>query len=607
MRAGADYENGACRFTVWAPKARTMQVRLLGAGGRMVEMEKLERGWWRASNVTLEPGTDYFYRIDGRIDRPDPASRFQPQGVHGPSRVVDPRAFAWSDGAFAPPELRDYVMYELHIGTFTPQGTFEAAASTEKLAYLKDLGVTAIEVMPVAQFPGSRNWGYDGAYLYAPQNTYGGPEGFREYVNRAHAMGLAVVLDVVYNHFGPEGNYIRDFGPYFTDHYKTPWGDALNFDQPDSDIVREFFFENALFWFREYHVDALRLDALHSIIDQSAVHFIEKLALRVDRFSQERGRRHYLIGESDLNDVRLIRPRNHGGWGLDAQWLDDFHHSVHALLTGERQGYYADFGRPEDLARSLREGYVYSGQYSPFRRRRHGNESHGEPADKFVAFIQNHDQLGNRMNGERLASLIDFESLKLGAAALLLSPYLPLLFMGEEYGEDRPFFYFVSHGDPDLIEAVRRGRREEFSHFNWPGEFPDPQSEETFERSRLNWDKLKEPRCKTLHDFYRELIGLRRESPGFVSREGMEVFTEEDRRLVGWRRPFSKFYRLCVMNFDERAHPIRPPGAEGTWSKRLDSSEARWLGPGDGPADQWDGQGELIVPARGIVLYEQLV
>ena len=384
--------------------------------------------------------------------------------------------------------------------------------------------------MPVAQFPGGRNWGYDGVFPFAVQNSYGGPEGLKRLIKACHQRGLAVVLDVVYNHLGPEGNYLAAYGPYFTQRYRTPWGPALNFDGPDSDEVRRFFIDNALYWASEYHIDALRLDALHAIVDLSPQPFVAELAETVHRARERWNRKFYLMAESDLNDVRLVRSPDLGGYGLDAHWNDDFHHALHTVLTGEQTGYYSDFGRLEQLAKAWREGFIYSGEYSPYRRRRHGSSSRDVAAERLVVFAQNHDQVGNRLGGERLSQLVSFEALKLAAGAVLLSPFLPLLFMGEEYGEVAPFGYFVSHSDPALIEAVRQGRQEEFAAFGWPGEPPDPLDEATFLRAKLDHRLRREGKNKVLLEFYRELLGLRRE---------LSVLTDlgrRDRDVQGYER-----------------------------------------------------------------------
>ncbi len=482
------YGDGRCRFLVWAPLAERVEIRQLSPQERSAALEKLPQGYHRAVLTDFDPSGRYVYRLykiqaKEPVERPDPASRFQPEGVHGPSQVVDAE-FDWEDADWHGLPLSQYIIYELHVGTFTPAGTFDAVIA--HLDELRDIGITAVELMPVAQFPGTRNWGYDGTYPFAAQNSYGGPQGLKRLVNACHRKGLAVILDVVYNHLGPEGNYLRDFGPYFTDFYQTPWGEAVNFDGPYSDDVRRFFMENALYWVEDCHIDALRLDAVHAILDFSARPFLEELARTVHRAAERLNRRIYCIAESALNDTRIIRPRELGGFALDAQWNDDFHHALHALLTGEQTGYYQDFGRLHQLARAWRRGFVYDGQYSGYRQRAHGNSSRNIPAQQLVVFAQNHDQIGNRMLGERLSRLVSFEDLKLAAGLVLLSPFIPLLFMGEEYGETAPFQYFIDHSDPELVNAVREGRRREFAAFGWEEEPPDPQDEATFLRSKLD-------------------------------------------------------------------------------------------------------------------------
>ncbi|MBX6333569.1 MAG: malto-oligosyltrehalose trehalohydrolase, partial [Gemmatimonadaceae bacterium] len=477
--------DGTTRFAVWAPRATRVDVVITaGPSAGRHALAAHAGGVFEGVVPGAGAGTDYAYSLDGGPPRPDPMSRWQPHGVHGPSRVVDPRTFTWTDAGWTGIAMPDYVFYELHVGTFTAAGTFDAVIP--HLAELAALGVTAIELMPVAQFPGTRNWGYDGVHPFAAQNSYGGPEGLARLVDAAHAHGLAVALDVVYNHLGPEGNYLGEFGPYFTDTYHTPWGAAVNFDGPGSDEVRRYVIDNALSWVTDFHVDALRLDAVHGIFDASAEHILAELAARVHAQGARLGRRIQVIAESDLNDPRLVRPRARGGYALDAQWSDDFHHAVHVALTGERRGYYAGFHGARDVAAALERRFVYEGQYAPHRDRRHGASATDVPADRFVIAIQNHDQVGNRARGERLASLVPFASLELAASLLLLAPYVPLLFMGEEYGETHPFQYFVSHTDPALVEAVRRGREAELESFAWEGPIPDPGAEATFTRSVLD-------------------------------------------------------------------------------------------------------------------------
>jgi maltooligosyltrehalose trehalohydrolase len=421
---------------------------------------------------------------------------------------VDPAAFRWSDAGWRGVETADLAIYELHVGTFTPAGTFDGVI--ERLPALRELGVTAIEIMPVAQFPGGRNWGYDGVSLYAVQSTYGGPNGLKRLVDAAHRTGLAVLLDVVYNHLGPEGNYLGEFGPYFSDRHRTAWGDGFNLDGPDSDEVRRYLVDNAVYWVTEYHLDGLRLDAADRIVDLSPAHVAEEIGEAVHAQGEALGRRTLVIAEIDANDPRWVRGKDVGGYGLDAHWSDDFHHAVHAALTGERTGYYADFADPGAVAKALGERYVNDGRYSTYRRRSHGRPAVDVPADRFVVCIQNHDQTGNRARGERLAALVSPEALRLAAAILLLSPYVPLLFMGEEHGETNPFLYFVSHGDPALVEAVREGRRREFETFAWAGEVPDPQAEDTFEASRPSWERSESAAGTRLRALYRDLLRLRR-------------------------------------------------------------------------------------------------
>lgn len=597
--------NGRCRFVVWAPFCSSVEVKILSSEERVVPMVKNERGYWGAVVDDVFPGTFYFYRLDSERDRPDPASHFQPAGVHGPSQVVEHNSFEWDDREWKGVDISRMIIYELHTGVFTEEGTFEAVIP--RLDELKDLGVNAVELMPVAQFPGDRNWGYDGACPFAVQNSYGGPSGLKVLVNECHKRGMAVILDVVYNHLGPEGNYLWDFGPYFTDKYNTPWGKAINFDGPDSDEVKNYFIKNALHWFGNYHIDALRLDAVHAICDMGAEPFLKALAASVDAFSKKIGRKFYLIAESDLNDSRIIRPPELGGFGIDAQWCDDFHHSLHTLLTGENSGYYSDFGKIEHMVKSLREGYTYSGQYSVYRKKSQGNPSKDRPARQFVVFSQNHDQTGNRMLGERLSTLVSFEALKLAAGVVILSPYMPLIFMGEEYGEYAPFLYFVSHTDEELVEAVRNGRREEFKAFSWKGEPPDPQSEETFLRTKLNWSKRQEGNHKIILDFYRNLIKLRKEVPALSSpdKDSLEAYGREDKKVIIVRRweAEHKSHVLCIFNFNKETREIQYPVHEGEWEKILSSADVKWQGPGDSLPDCLSPGDKLILNAESFALY----
>jgi maltooligosyltrehalose trehalohydrolase len=546
------------------------------------------------------------YQLDG-VELPDPASRFQPEGVHGPSEIVC-EDFAWDDAGWFGPPLSSYIFYELHVGTYSQTGNFDAIVP--RLTDLKSLGVTAIELMPVAQFSGSRNWGYDGVFPFAVQNSYGGPASLKALVTACHREGIAVTLDVVYNHLGPEGNYLSAFGPYFTDRYRTPWGPAINFDGPDSDEVRRFFVENALYWVTDFHIDALRVDAIHAIVDHSAQPFLQELTGAVHQRANELNRRIYVIAESDLNDVRVIQPCESGGYGFDAQWNDNFHHALHTLLTGECAGYYQDFGQLRHLAKALAEGFVYSGEHSSSRRRRHGNSSRAIPAQRLVVCSQNHDQIGNRMLGDRLSSLIGFEALKLAAGVVLLSPYLPLLFMGEEYGEPAPFLYFTSHSDAALAEAVRRGRREEFSLFTWQGEVPDPQDEATFIRSKVNYGLRELATHLILREFYRELIRLRRINPALanLSKECTEVFSFDSKRTLFVRRWCGENEVFSTFTFAESVISVDAPVPPGCWQRLVDSSEEQWKGVGSRLAPRLQSNGEvgLQLNQKSFVLYEKL-
>lgn len=585
-RIGATYlGSGRCRFLVWAPRAQSVEVHLVSPEDRLVPLEKMDGGYFGGVLEGVEPGALYRLRLDGTKERPDPASRFQPQGVHGPSHVVG-EEFAWTDASWRGLELCDYVLYEVHVGTFTREGTLDAIIP--RLDSLREFGVTALELMPVAQFPGSRNWGYDGAYPFAVQNCYGGPEGLRRVVNACHERGIAVVLDVVYNHLGPEGNYLADFAPYFTDRYRTPWGPAMNFDGAWSNEVRRYFIENALQWVVDYHVDALRLDAIHAIVDTSAFPFLKELGLAVHSEAERLNRRILVVPESDRNDARFVTPRDAGGYGLDAQWSDDFHHALHTLLTREQNGYYADFGELRHLAKAFREGFVYSGEYSQYRQRRHGNSSRRLSGPQLIVFSQNHDQVGNRMRGDRLSESLSFEALKLAAGAVLLSPFVPLLFMGEEYAEKAPFQYFTSHADQDLIEAVRRGRREEFAPFRWQGEPPDPQDEATFLRSKLNWELAEREPHRLLRELYRELLRLRRAVPALanLSKEEMEVREFAEQSCLAVHRRHQDGDALILLNFGKSRASLPLPGSPLVWKKLLDSSDTRWGGAGSCVPDE---------------------
>ena len=498
-------------FGVWAPAAE--RVELEAAGGRRPMAPAAGQGWWQAELPAAGHDVDYAFRLDGGEPLPDPRSPRQPFGSQGVSRTYDHSAFRWTDRGWRGGPLHGSVIYELHIGTFTPEGTFDAAA--RRLDHLRDLGVDTVELMPVAAFPGSHGWGYDGINLWAVHEPYGGPDGLKRFVDACHARRLAVFLDVVYNHVGV-GNRLAAFGPYFTDAHVTPWGPAVNLDQPGSDEVRDFLIGNALMWLRDYHLDGLRLDAVHALEDRRALHFLEELAAEVQALAALLNRELVLIAESDANDPRLVTSREAGGYGLAAQWSDDFHHAVHAAVTGERQGYYGDFGSLAALAKTLTRVFFHDGVWSAFRGRTHGRQVDvfRVPAHRFLGYLQDHDQVGNRAAGDRISAAVPSDLVKVGAGLILTAPYTPMLFMGEEWGASTPWQYFTDHTDPGLARAVTQGRRAEFADFGWgAAEVPDPQDEATFLRSKLDWSELEQGCHAELLQWYRELIALRRARP----------------------------------------------------------------------------------------------
>jgi maltooligosyltrehalose trehalohydrolase len=548
-------------ITVWAPSADTVDVEVLG---ERLAMERAGRaGWWQLVVPDAGHGSDYSFRIDAGDPRPDPRSVWQPDGVHGASRIYDHARFTWTDDTWRGIPLAGSVLYELHVGTFTPEGTFDAAI--ERLDHLVELGIDVVEVLPVASFDGPHGWGYDGVALYAVHEPYGGPDAFKRFVDACHARNLGVVLDCVYNHLGPSGNYLDDFGPYFTDAYNTPWGQALNYSREHSDEVRRWAIDNALMWLRDFHVDGLRLDAVHEIIDTRATHLLEELVVEVDALAAFEGRPLFLIAESDLNDPRLIRSREAGGYGLTGQWADDVHHALHALLTGERQGYYRDFGTLRTLADAMISPYVHAGTWSSFRGR-----AHGRPLDtgvhagyRFVTYLHNHDQVGNRATGDRMSTHVSHGLLMVGAALLICSPYTVMLFMGEEWGASTPWQFFTSFSDPQLANAVRDGRRSEFAAHGWSAdEVPDPQDPATFERSRLDWAEVDKDGHRELLDWHRRLIALRRVHPELSDPRRDRVRTsydEGDRWFVLYR---DRVAVVCNVSGQRQSVPLegRPDG-----------------------------------------------
>jgi len=625
LRFGASVRDGSVEFRVWAPKVRTMAVRILGETPRTIPMMGTPESEFVVTVPNLGEGADYFYVLDGEHgaeqgggdgggrdggeggskERPDPVSRCQPQGVHGPSRVIDPGSFRWSDQKWSGIPLKNFIIYELHIGTFTPEGSFESAIP--RLAYLRELGITAVEIMPVAEFPGNRNWGYDGASLYPPQSSYGGPVGLKKLVDACHQHGLAVVMDVVYNHLGPEGNYLPEYAPCFTDAYHTPWGKAINFDGPQSDGVRRWVIDNALYWLTEYHVDALRLDAIHGIYDFGARHILDELSETFQGQARRLNRQAWIIAESDLEDVRIINPRAAGGYAVDAQWHDDFHHALYAHLTGEREGFLMDFGALNDLAKSIRDGFVFDRRYSRYRQRRYGSSSKDRPGEQFVGFIQNHDQVANTSRGKRLSSLVSPGQQKLAAVLTLCSPFLPLLFMGEEYGETSPFFFFTSFEDPNLVAAVREGRKKELGPHYSESDFADPHAVTTFERSKLDWSKPSlSPHTEILR-LSRDLIDLRKRHPslGNCRKDLTEIwFDEKAKSMVMKRSDPSGSGSLLVFNFSENSQSVpaavEPPGLRLT----LWTGDAAYGGKsGSRPAEMLTGGSEIRLATFEAAIY----
>lgn len=606
---GAIYNSktNSCSFTVWAPMAKEVNLVLQEPEGRTIPLKVDEWGYWETEVKPIPEGALYKFKVDDNPPFPDPASRYQPEGPHGPSAVVN-LDYSWKDESWNGLKPAELVIYEMHVGTFTEAGTFEAA--TEKLDYLRELGINTIEVMPVAQFPGNRNWGYDGVSLFATQNSYGGPEAFRKFIETCHQKGIAVILDVVYNHLGPEGNYLSIYGPYFTDKYNTPWGQALNFDDAYCDGVRNFFHQNALMWLRDFHVDGLRLDAVHAIKDLSANHFLAELSEETDRLSIGSGLNHFLIAEVDLNDKRFISNRTEGGFGLHVQWIDEFHHALHSWLTGETNGYYADFGDFEHIIRAYRDTYVYNGVYSPHRKKIFGSSAEGHPYDQFVVFSQNHDHIGNRMLGERLSRLISFEALKLAAAAYILSPYIPMLFMGEEWAETAPFYYFVSHTDPELVKAVREGRKREFADFHAQGEMPDAQSKETFQASKLNWSFRENPEQNAMWHFYQRLIRIRKSSEAYsiTERDTLQILSWENHSCIGLLKSGRKESVLTLLNFSQNsASLISLDQLEGTYRLMLNSTDTEWKGNKKEAPEQLQTGQTVSLPPLSAFVYEKLL
>jgi len=602
---GRFINDDTCEFTVWAPLAREMNVDIVHPVEKNVSMEKDDDGYWFARVKNILPGTRYFYSINKELRCPDPASVYQPDGVHGPSGLVDLNAYQWEDETWKNPMLKNYIIYELHTGTFTGKSNFKGII--EKIDYLKELGINAVEIMPVGQFPGSRNWGYDVVYPFAVQNSYGGPLELMNLVNECHKNNIAVILDVIYNHLGPEGNYLGNFAPYFTDKYLTPWGQALNFDDAYSDGVRNYMVQNMLMWFEHFHLDGLRLDAVHAITDFSATHIMEELSRNKRLLEDKTGNKYYLIAESNLNDARYINPLEKGGYSLDSQWSDDFHHALHTMATGENFGYYMDYGSMEHLANAYKEAFVYNGIYSRFRKRTFGNKITDQPGSQFVVFSQNHDQVGNRLKGDRLSTLVSFDMLKLLAGAVFVSPYIPMLFMGEEYGEKNPFLYYISHNDPELVQAVREGRKREFKGF-FEEDFFDPQDEKTFNHSRIQYTCERDSNAQKLFEFYKGLICIKKNHPvvSSINKDNMKVdiISPYLLKLERWEGIFSV---VCFLNFSKDTETIVFKDnyyKDATWYKLLNSVDEAWDGEGSDFPDQIQVGQKLVIPQESITVIE---
>lgn len=598
---GVNFHDGKeADVMVWAPLLEKLEL-VLKEKDEHIRLHKDAFGYWTTKTSALQPGDRYTFLVEEEQELPDPASLSQPDGVHGPSQAIDVNNYQWQDLSWTNLPLEEYIIYELHTGTFSPAGNFEGVM--EKLDHLKELGINAIEIMPVAQFPGNRNWGYDGVFPFAVQHSYGGVVGLQQLVDACHQKGFAVILDVVYNHLGPEGNYFGTYGPYFTNKYNTPWGPAINFDDAYCDAVRNYFIENALMWFRDFHIDALRLDAVHAIKDFSPVHILKEIRQHVDEWVRISGGKHYLIVELDLNDNKFINPIDRCGYGMDAQWIDEFHHALRIASGGDRHGYYEDFTGIKDLAKAYQDAYVYDGIYSPHRKKVFGTTTKQNPGKQFIVFSQNHDHVGNRMMGERSSQLVSFEMQKLMASAIAISPFIPMFFMGEEWSEPSPFLYFVSHTDPHLVQAVREGRKREFAAFYAAGEAPDPISESSFLQSKLQWELLDKEPHKTLYRYYKELIQLRKTQPALKTLDRQQVKTEvdESKKLLLLQRDHAQQQIYCILNFSKHIQQVSLPSHIQKFEKLIDSSDASW-----GGNSEIEQHKEIIQP-ESVIIYASKV
>ena len=599
--------NSTYNFSVWCPFASQVDLQLIYPRNTTVEMMRDEYGYWQASVPTIYHGQRYCYLLNGQKSYPDPASFWQPEGVGEPSAVVDHSLYQWGDNTWHGPIQEELIIYELHVGCFSPQGNFDGVLS--KLDHLLNLGITAIELMPVAQFPGLRNWGYDGVFPYAVQVFYGGVEGLKRLVDSCHQRGISVILDVVYNHLGPEGNCLSNYGPYLLKNkYHTPWGQAINYDDFLSDEVRRYFIENALYWFEHFHIDVLRLDAIQAINDASAYPFLQELAEVVLSYNEKSGKPHLLIAESNRNDPKFIKPSSNGGLGLDAQWNDDFHHALHAVITGDASSYYCDYGSIQHFAKANLRGFAYTGEYSNYHQRRHGVSTEDVPASRFVVFSQNHDQVGNRLLSERLISIAGFEAAKMAAASVILSPMIPLLFMGEEWGEDSPFSYFADFEDEALRKLIKEGRQREFSQLNWHGDAPDPFSENTFLHSKLKWNYLCENSKKVMLEFYQELIKLRKTLPVLkhCSFTNVELLVcSNDSKVLVFKRSLRASRIIFFYNFNNTS--IQSPiviDFEGKLT--IATGDIRFNGGGPDAPMMLNSEQTIMLPPYSLTLFEDV-
>lgn len=600
-RPGLCFQDGKAIVRLWAPDTTTCELLVSDTQERLA-MVRQEQGYWTLETSKIKPGDRYYFMLDKDQVLPDPASLAQPEGVHGPSQALDIDSYPWTDETWINPELGGYIIYELHTGAFSEAGTFEGILS--RLDHLKKLGVNAIELMPVAQFPGRRNWGYDGVFPYCVQNSYGGAAALQDFVNQCHGHGFAVILDVVYNHIGPEGNCLNKFGPYFTEKYKTPWGKAINFDDAGSDAVRHYFVQNAMMWLRDFHIDALRLDAVHAIWDFSPVHMIREIATAIATYNASVSSRRYLILETDLNDSRYIRPVAESGYGADAQWCDDFHHALRVAAGQQRTGYYADFNGLSDLARSLKQAYVYTGQYSSGRKRRQGTSTAGLSGDHFVVYSQNHDQVGNRMLGERLSQLAGIKMQKLVAALVLTAPFIPMLFMGEEWGATSPFLYFTDHSDAGLVAAVEEGRKREFAGFQHRGKPLPANDPETYNQSKLPWHEVSlEPHTLLLR-YYQRLVQLRKTAPALQNTDldSVQTYLDAKSDVLIMERSYKEQTIYGLFNFSPSAHEVMLSPEVFPLHILLASSDTCWGGKGNAQLYYDHGSRITLLPESAILL-----